>query len=251
MVSWTMIQAALAPKDDEGYVVTSQLKSHSKKSLKSKVKSTISPGRVAIGTSSNNLTFHIIDAGESITTSTGAFYKYYPPAQDNVPAEYISTREFNKSTRKVKISSQLPASWKMGKRYVFKPIVPNDYVKSATVRAVRLKGDNITLVTNVNEDFTPSKTINITGETLIEIAYNGEKLYWYKGQQIMPSQNLEGKYCTLEVDDNGVPYSVAEDGNRSVNTRLSNVLGEIPMIEYFGWISGNEIVIDDLVLEMQ
>lgn len=251
MVSCTMIQATSPQPDNEGYIITSKLKTHSKRSLKSRVKSTIAPGRIAIKTDNNNFSFHIIDASEFITTGSGSFYKYYPPAQDNVPAEFISSREFKKSTHKVKISSKLPTSWELGKHYVFKPIEPDNYVKSATVRAVRLKGDNITLVTSVNNDFKPKNTINITGETLIEIAYNNEKLYWYNGEQIMLAENLEGEYSTLDVDDNGVPYSVREGGNRSVNTRLSNVLGEIPMLDYFGWISSTLIVIDDLVLELQ
>ena len=251
MMSWTMVQATTPQSHDDGYVVTSKLRSHSKRSLKSKVKSTIDPGRVAVKTGNNIFSFHIIDAAEFINTQSGAFYKYYPPAQDYVPAEYISVAQFNKSVRKVKISWQLPRGWELGKRYVFKPIEPNEYVKSATVRAVRLKGDNITLVTKVDDNFKPTKYINITGKTIIEVAYNDEKLYWYNGEQIMPAENLEGKYGTLHIDDNGVPYSVTENGNRNVINRLSNVLGEIPMLDYFGWISDTEIVIDDLVLVRQ
>ena len=251
IMSWTMVQALSPAQDAEGYVITSKLKSHNKRSLKSRVKSTIAPGRVAIKTGDNIFSFHIIDAAEFIKTQSGAFYKYFPPAQDIVPAEYIAVADFKKSVRKVKISSQLPTSWELGKRYVFKPIEPNEYVKSATVRAVRLKGDYITLVTKVDDNFKPTKTINITGKTIIEVAYNDEKLYWYNGEQIMPAENLDGKYGTLHIDDNGVPYSVTEDGNRNVINRLSNVLGEIPMLDYFGWISSTQIVIDDLVLDLQ
>lgn len=234
---------------DVGYVFTSNLQSHSTKSLKSRVKSTIEPGRVAVMTG-NDLDFPCIDVVEYITLGKGSFYKYYPPAQDIVEPEYVSAAAFKKATRKVNIYSQAPANWEMGRRYTFKPSSRNDYFKSVTVRVVRLSGNDVTLVNNVNEDFKPSSIIDISGKTVVEIDIDNEfagKVYWFDEQQVVPADNLSGGYGELEIDENGLTYTKGENGERKPDSRLSYVFGEYPAIDYFGWISDTEIVIDDLL----
>ncbi len=249
MLSWALLPAQTAKSGDEGYVFVSPLKSHSKKSLKSPVKSTIEAGRVAVKSSeSGELVFSLIDVAEYMTLGTGAFYEYFPPAQDYVPAEYVSVAEFNKATRKVKIYSEVPASIECGKRYVFKPQYPSEYRTSATVRVIRLTGKGVTLVTDVDHenDFTPSRTEDISGKALIEVSFGDNINYLYNGQPLMLASNLGGRdYSTLEVDANGATYAKDEDGNREATTKLSYVFGEIPEIGYFGWISDTELVIDD------
>ncbi len=249
MLSWALLPAQTAKSGDEGYVFVSPLKSHSKKSLKSPVKSTIEAGRVAVKSSeSGELVFSLIDVAESMTLGTGAFYEYFPPAQDYVPAEYVSVAEFNKATRKVKIYSEVPASIECGKRYVFKPQYPSEYRTSATVRVIRLTGKGVTLVTDVDHenDFTPSRTEDISGKALIEVSFGDNINYLYNGQPLMLASNLGGRdYSTLEVDANGATIAKDEDGNREATTKLSYVFGEIPEIGYFGWISDTELVIDD------
>lgn len=248
MLSWTLLPAQSAKSGDEGFVFVSPLKSHSKKSLKSPVESTIEAGRVAVKSSdSNELTFSLIDAAESLALGKGTFYSYYPPAQDYVPAEYVSVAEFNKATRKVKIYSEVPASIECGKRYVFKPQYPSEYRTSATVRVIRL-GRDVSLVTDVDyeNDFTPSRTIDISGKALMEVSFGDNIVYLYNGQQVMLASNLGGRdYSTLVVDDNGAIFAKGEDGNRRATTKLSYVFGEIPEIGYIGWISDAELVIDD------
>lgn len=249
MLSWALLPAQTAKSGDEGYVFVSPLKSHSKKSLKSPVKSTIEAGRVAVKSSeSGELVFSLIDVAESMTLGTGAFYEYFPPAQDYVPAEYVSVAEFNKATRKVKIYSEVPASIECGKRYVFKPQYPSEYRTSATVRVIRLTGKGVTLVTDVDHenDFTPSRTEDISGKALIEVSFGDNINYLYNGQPLMLASNLGGRdYSTLEVDDNGATYTNDDSGNRHPALQLSYVFGEIPEIGYFGWISDAELVIND------
>ena len=156
MMKGSMIFAQVNPSVDEGYVFVTNLKSYSKKSLKSKALSTISAGHVAIIDENNSLNFHLIEASESITLGNGAFHEYYPPAQDDVPAEYISSAAFKKAVRKVSISKQMPTTWELGKVYSFKPFSPNADYQSITVRPLRLSGNKVTLVTMKDEDFQPT-----------------------------------------------------------------------------------------------
>ena len=248
MLSWALLPAQTAKSGDEGYVFVSPLKSHSKKSLKSPVKSTIEAGRVAVKSSeSGELAFSLIDVAESMTLGTGAFYEYFPPAQDYVPAEFVSATEFKKATRKVRIYSEVPASIECGKRYVYKSQFAGQQ-STATVRALRLSGKGVTLVTDVDHenDFRPSNTVDISGKTIVEVSLGESIVYLYNGQPLMLASNLGGRdYSTLEVDDNGATYAKDEDGNRQAITKLSYVFGEIPEIGYFGWISDTELVIDD------
>ena len=246
---WTMLPAQANQSTDEGYVFVSNLQSHSRKSLKSRVKSTIEAGHVAIK-KGNDLSFPCVDAVEYITLGSGSFYKYYPPAQDIVPPEYVSVAAFKKAVRKVNISSLMPAGWETGKRYVFTPPAPNENIKSVTIRTVRLSNQDATLVTSVDDDFKPLTTINITGETLVEIKFFDDTVYIYKGQEVVPAINCTSnfsEYSYLEVDDNGIVYSKKENGVRQPDAKLSYVFGEYPAVNYFGWISASEIVIDDLL----
>lgn len=237
---------------DKGYVFTSELQSHSSRTLKSRVMSTIQPMHVAVDIGDNRLSFPCIDAMEYIETGNGSFYKYYPPAQDYIDAEYISVAQFNKATRKVSISREAPAGWETGKMYTFKTLDPNAYVKSLTVRTVRIAGD-IMLATESSEYLEPKDFINITGATLVEIEFANEYattiIYLYNGQQVIPAGNItENEYRTLVVDSNGNVFSKDSETNSiRRETRLSYVYGMYPDIDYFGWISPTEVVVDDLL----
>lgn len=230
---------------DEGYIFVTNLNSYSQQSLNSKSKTTISIGRVAIASKSesNILFFPCTDATEYIDLGNGAFHKYYPLAQDEVSPEYIPNTTFNKAVRKVSISQQLPASWELGKVYSFKPAFPHEYNKNVKVRALRLSGNNITLVTEA------SSTENLSGKTLVEITFeDGNAVYFYNGQQVVLENNYSGsEYYTLVVDDKGTTYSQNNKGERRVDTKLSYVYGEYPDLDYFGWISDKEIVIEDFL----
>ena len=59
--------------------------------------------------------------------------------------------------------------------------------------------------------------------------------------------NIGGnEYRTLVIDNGGNAFSKDdESGTMRRESRLSNVFGEYPSIEYFGWISPTEIVVDD------
>ena len=247
LMKGSMIFAQVNPSVDEGYVFVTNLKSYSKKSLKSKALSTISAGHVAIIDENNSLNFHLIEASESITLGNGAFHEYYPPAQDDVPAEYISSAAFKKAVRKVSISKQMPTTWELGKVYSFKPFSPNADYQSITVRPLRLSSNNVTLVTMKDEDFQPTSSINISGEIIVEIAFDNNKVYLYNGQQVVLETNDsdENGYSSLVVDDKGITYSQNEKGVRQPNNKLSYVFGEYPELDYFGWISNTEIVIDN------
>lgn len=249
MIQWNMISAQVNPSVDEGYVFTTHLKTYSQKSLKSKARSTIPAGHVAIADENNNLNFHLIEATEYITLRNGAFHEYYPPAQDDVPAEYISSAAFNKAVRKVSISKQMPTSWELGKQYSFKPCSPNEYFKSITVRPLRLSGKNVTLVTMHDENFQPTSSVNISGEIIVEIAHERDTVYLYKGQQIVLETNgsQENDDSSLVVDDKGITYSQNGKGVRQPYNKLSYVFGEYPDLDYFGWISDKEIVIDNIL----
>ncbi len=250
--AWGMLPGALsasAQQTDEGYVFVTKLQSHSRRTLKSRVKSTIKPAHVAVDAGDNQLLFHCVDAMEYIEVGNGTFYKYFPPAQDYVEAEYISVAQFKKATRKVSISREAPAGWEQGKKYTFKTSDPDSYVKSVTVRTVRIVGD-IVLATGCSEDFELKDFVNISGATLTEIVLESESpttIYWYNGQQVISAGNIGGnEYRTLVIDNGGNVFSKDdESGTMRRESRLSNVFGEYPSIEYFGWISPTEIVVDD------
>ena len=252
IINCTMLSAQqVQSTNDEGYVFISNLKSYSQRSLKSKVKSTISAGRVALK-ENNEFRFPCIDVAEYFVLGSGAFHKYYPPAQDIVPAEYISSAAFNKAVRKVSINKHVPTSWELGKMYTLKPVYPDKDLKPITVKALRLSSNDVTLVTAVDEDFKASSSINISGEIIIEIEHEFGTVYFYNGQQIIPERDITGEdgFYLLVVDDNGITYSKNEEGVRQKDTKLSYVFGSYPEIEYFGWISDKEIVVDDCLYKV-
>ena len=249
MIHWTMISAQVHQSTDQGYVFVTNLKTYSQKSLKSRVKTTIAAGRVAIAGEDGQFIFPCIDALEYIVLGSGTFHKYYPLAQDEVPPEYISSAAFDKAVRKVSISNQIPTSWELGKVYSLKPASPNEDDKSVTVRLLRISGNDVTLVTKVDDNFHAASTISLSGETVVEIAIDSNKVYFYNGQQIVLASNDsdETDYLSLVVDDKGITYSQNEEGVRRPNTKLSYVFGEYPEVEYFGWINDKEIVVDDIL----
>ena len=134
-----------------------------------------------------------------------------------------------------------PGSYKV---YSFNAVESGAYIK---VKALRLSGNNVTLVTNVDDNFKASSTTNISGETLFEIVTSYDTFYVYKGDQVVPAKNTSGDWCDLVVDDKGLTYSKSEDGVRQIDTELSYVFGEYPGCELFGWISDTEIVLDDVL----
>ena len=236
---------------DEGYVFTSELQSHSRRTLKSRVMSTILPMRVAVDIGDNRLSFPWTEAVEYIETGSGSFYKYYPPAQEDVNAEYISVAQFNKATRKVSISREAPAGWETGKRYTFNSLDTSSYLESFTLRTVRIAGDMM-LATEPGENFELKNFINITGATLVEIELANKyatTIYFYNGQQVIPAGNITGnEYRDLVVDDNGNVFSNDSETNSiRRETRLSYVFGMYPDIDYFGWISPTEVVVDNML----
>ena len=248
IINCTMLSAQqVQSTDDEGYVFTSNLKSYGQRSLKSRVKSTITVGRVAVKVDKNEFRFPCVDVAEYFVLGSGAFHKYYPPAQDIVPAEYLSSAAFNKAVRKVSISNQIPASWELGKVYTLKPAYPDEYSKPVTVKALRLSSNNVTLATGVDDDFKTTSSIDISGVTIVEIVYEFGTAYFYNGQQIVPERSIEEGFYTLEVDDKGKTYSKSAEGVRQEDTKLSYVFGAYPDLAYFGWISDKEIVVDDFL----
>jgi hypothetical protein len=98
-----------------------------------------------------------------------------------------------------------------------------------------------------DEDFQPTSSINISGEIIVEIAFDNNKVYLYNGQQVVLETNDsdENGYSFLVVDDKGITYSQNEKGVRQPNNKLSYVFGEYPELDYLGWISNTEIVIDN------
>lgn len=237
---------------DNGYVFTSELQAHSRRSLKSRVMSTIRPMHVAVDIGDNRLSFPCIDAVEYIETGSGSFYKYYPPAQEDVDAVYISVDQFNKATRKVSISCEAPDGWETGKRYTFKALDTCSYLMSFTVRTLRIAGDMMLATESDDENLELKNLINITGATLVEIVFANEyatTIYLYNGQEVIPAGNITGnEYRALVVDSNGNVFSKdIETNSIRPETRLSYVFGEYPEIDYFGWISPTEVVVDDLL----
>ena len=246
VLAWSILPAQ---EVDEGYVFLKDVQSYSKKSLKSKKMSTITAGRVIVKGEGNEYSFGFVDVAEYFTLGSGSFYKYYPPAQDIVPAEYVSAAAFKKAVRKVSISQALPADILPGRVYTFVPSAHSDYVASLKIRALRLP-DNVTLATDVDYDnnWQPTNVIDISGETVLELEYAETVAYWYNGQVLMLARNLGGEdYCTLEIDNDGVIYAKDANGNRVRDSRLSYVFGEMPEVGYFGWISANEVVLDDML----
>mgnify|MGYP007069912467 CR=1 FL=1 len=224
---------------DVGYVFVSNLQSYSQKSINSKAAWTISKGKVAIADDDNKLSFACNDCVEYMVLKSGAFHEYYPQAQEEVPAEYVATADYNKAVRKVNVHKRMPDNWKMGKVYHFKTS-SSDYTDSIKLRTVRLSGKNVSLITDYD-----GRTINISGESLVEITFdNGYKSYLYKGNEVVPASSASGEYCSLVVDDNGLTYSQSENGSRRVDTKLS-YNHNIPEVAYFGWISDVEIVLND------
>ena len=231
--------------EDEGYVFVSNLQTHSQRTLKSKVMTTIRTGKVGVVDSHDGrVVFNWVDAMEYIKWNyDGGFSKYIPENQDEycIKPEYILNAAFNKAVRKVKISKLIPTSWELGKVYTFKPVLQdnNTICKFLKVRAVRLSDNNVTL-----------NGKNISGKIIIEFTFLHDDNYKnsvcrYNEQELSLANNTSGDdYVTLQVDENGITYSVSQNGVRKKVTKLSDVQGEYPAIGYFGWISDTEIVCD-------
>lgn len=231
--------------EDEGYVFVSNLQTHSQRTLKSKVMTTIRTGKVGVVDSHDGrVVFNWVDAKEYIKWNyDGGYSKYIPENQDeySIKPEYILNAAFNKAVRKVKISKLIPTSWELGKVYTFKPVLQDDNTicKFLKVRAVRLSDNNVTL-----------NGKNISGKIIIEFTFLHDdnyknSVYRYNEQELSLANNTSGDdYVTLQVDENGITYSVSQNGVRKKVTKLSDVQGEYPAIGYFGWISDTEIVCD-------
>ena len=185
-----------------------------------------------------------MESSEFFTLGSGAFHKYF--LGDDSP-EYISSSEFEKAVRKVKIYKQMPTNWELGKVYSFNAVESGAYDKSIKVKALRLSGNNVTLVTKVDENFNALSTTNISGETLFEIVTSYGTFYVYKGDQVVPAKKTSGDWCNLVVDDKGLTYSKSEDGVRQIDTELSYVFIDDFAFALFGWISDTEIVWDDVL----
>lgn len=239
MTTWYILPAQ-TQSIDVGYLFVTDLQVYDQKSVNSEVAGAISKGRVAIADDDNRLSFDFTDGAEYIILGSGSFHEYYPLSQEEVPAQYIASADFKKATRKVNVYKKVPTNWKIGKVYTFKSSLTDGFNDIIKVRAVRLSGKNVSLLT----DEYSGRSINVSGETLVEIAFDGGyKSYWYNGEEVILANSDSG--CSLVVDDKGLTYSQNENGIRRLDSKLSYLFGLITGVGYFGWISDTEIVVSN------
>jgi hypothetical protein len=198
--------------------------------------------------------FSLIDATERIEIN-GLWAKYYQPAQDDVPAQYIDMKEFEQATKDVTIYLQAPASWQVGKTYVLE--AENKKITSGllniSITPIRIT-TNATLKVYLDTSTTEQETIiPMQGKVVYKIIYSYEKdhpgtIYMYENHEIVlgtssdNDENLE--YEEFELDTNGKTFSKNSKTNKKKAITALEAATDTPSFDSFGWISSDKVVVN-------
>lgn len=236
------------------YLFISPVNAHISNSSSSAASSVIESGRVAVVTSPDTYTFYHPDVAEGFTDDGGAFIKYFPPAQDIVDAQYVLRADFNKASKMVTVAHAMPAEWTRLKRYAFVPVANDEYALPITVRVIGLQANaDVSLVTEVDyeNDFSPLSYI--VPDEIIEITMgDNAPIYCYRSSQVwLEDNNIGSDFSEMIMDERGNIFAKDENGILRAESRLSYVFGNIPEVDFFGWISATEVVLDDTLYVMK
>jgi hypothetical protein len=207
--------------------------------------------------------FSLIDATERIEIN-GLWAKYYQPAQDDVPAQYIDMKEFEQATKDVTIYLQAPVSWEVGKTYVLE--AENKKITSGllniSITPIRIT-TNATLttwedLTTPEDSSTVEKGIKvpIRGKVVFKVVSNYDNkiictTYIYEDPEIeltISSDYGEGSvYEKLEIDTNGKIFLKNINKKKKKPITKLEAVRDIPSLAFIGWLSADRMVIDSEV----
>ena len=248
-----------------GYEITKNIRVAKSKSPKAKSDMSIQGGRVCIKRcDSQEYHFPQIDCSESLTVGR-EFVAYQEPAQDEVPNRYVKTAVFNQSARKVKVFMNAPESWTPDRKGTFVPRTKNeDCCSTIEVKPVVVKDRNAVYV-NYDEDNRKS-VVPMYGKTVYELTLNasylnegGTRVYIYNGCEVTKNgwnetgDDFAAEYAQdIKIDENGFLFWLG-DSSPSYRpfTEMGPVIGEYPVVEFFGWLDEKTIVLDDVIYEMR
>ena len=190
--------------------------------------------------------------------------KYYQPAQDDVPAQYIDMKELEQATKDVTINLQAPDSWQVGKTYVFEAENKRNptNLPRVSITPIRITTDaTLTTwedLTTPEDSSTVEKEIKapIRGKVVFKVVSNYNKkniytTYIYEDSEIeltISSDYGEGSsYEELEIDTNGKIFlkNIIKKKKKPI-TKLEAVR-DIPSLAFIGWLSADRMVIDSEV----
>jgi hypothetical protein len=198
--------------------------------------------------------FSLIDGTERIEKN-GLWAKYYQPAQDDVPAQYIDMKEFEQATKDVTIYLQAPASWEVGKTYGLEAENKKNtsVLLNISITPIRIT-TNATLKVYLDTSTTEKEAIiPMQGKVVYKIIYSYEKdhpgtTYMYEDHEIVlgtssdNDENLE--YEELELDTNGKTFSKNSKTNKKKAITALEAASDTPSFGSFGWIFSDKVVID-------
>lgn len=211
----------------------------------------------------NRYYFPLTDCAEGLEKK-GLWTEYFEPAQDDVPAKYIDMKELEQATKDVTIYLQAPASWQVGKTYVFE--AENKWNPTnqprVSITPIRITTD-ATLTTwenlKTSEDSSTVENeikVPIRGEVVFKIVSNYDNniictTYIYEDPEIeLTISSVYGEsssYEELEIDTNGKIFLKNINKNRKKPITKLEAVRDIPSLAFIGWLSADRMVIDSEV----
>lgn len=208
----------------------------------------IKKGRVAIKADCDKKTyrFNMPDVSESITIGS-PWVEYEEPCQDIVPAQYIKKADFAARTRKVAVLYNAYSDIKLGKIYIFKPIMKEE--SDIAVMPIRITDANATLYTKIN-DGKDSVVEKMAGKIVYAIGKYTARgnvdfdAFMYNGEEILTDSEEDGR---LYINPQGKCFVQARNGGSKKPVSKLFRIYEIPNYSLLGWIYPNKIVLDETI----
>jgi len=207
--------------------------------------------------------FPLTDCTEGIEKND-LWAKYYQPALDEVPAQYIDMKEFEQATKDVTIYLQAPDSWQVGKTYVFE--AENKWNPTnqprVSITPIRITTDaTLTTwedLTTPEDSSTVEKKIKvpIRGKVVFKVVSNYDNkiictTYIYEDPEIeltISSDYGESSvYEKLEIDTNGKIFLKNINKKKKKPITKLEAVRNIPSLAFIGWLSADKMVVDSEV----
>lgn len=211
----------------------------------------------------NRYYFPQTDCAEGIEKNN-LWAKYYQPAQDEAPAQYIDMKEFEQATKDVTIYLQAPDSWQVGKTYVFEAENKRNPTNQPRVSITPIRITTDATLTTWEDLTTPedSSTVEkeikvpIQGKVVFKVVSNYKNkiiytTYIYENPEIELTISSDygesSAYEDLEIDTNGKIFLKNTNNKKKKPITKLEAFRDIPSLAFIGWLSADRMVIDSEV----
>ncbi|MCF0202788.1 MAG: hypothetical protein HUK08_05425 [Bacteroidaceae bacterium] len=243
----------------KGYVITKNIKVSRSKGAKARYDMSIKAGKACLTADNSTYDFRKPDISEYLILGKD-YITYYEPSQDSAPKRFARRSVFNQSANKVTFYKSAPSSWRVGVAVTLVPRI-KEYIENVMVKPVVIKEKNAVYLEDGRQK---DRKVSMYGKTVYEISFsykeNTERyyIYVYNGAELMKNNFDEnGEFAkdfagAMKVDDKGYCYAKSMEENATFKPchELSCVVGGIPSIDFVGWISPTQMVIDDMVYDV-